>query len=226
MRPLCVAETAWTGSGRTTPMTSTPSVVSAMRRLRAGSAAAVMELQATTSSLAPRASSSSAISSAKASSSAAERSPYGKRAVSPRYRKSSCGSWTRSSCSTVRPPTPESKTAIGRRRGSAGRGGTGRDASPGCLRAPAGLVVLLDVVDRRAELAGDLAGDVVAVAALDRGDRVGEHAGDEQHDRRVLDRALAALAVAGEQPPVDLGVRAAERAVQVVHRGLPPRACG
>ena len=93
-----------------------PSVVSIMRRRSAGSAAEVAVLHATTSSFTDRAMSSSAISTQKRSSSAGERSPYGKRAVSPRYTKSSCGSETSSSCSTVSPPTPESKTPIGRAR--------------------------------------------------------------------------------------------------------------
>ena len=57
-------------SGSTTPITSTPSVVCSIRSRSAGSAAAVAELQATTSSFAPRASSSSAIWSEKRSSSA------------------------------------------------------------------------------------------------------------------------------------------------------------
>ena len=52
-----------------------PSVVCAMRSRSAGSAAAVAELQATTSSFAPRASSSSAHCSAKRSSSACVRVP-------------------------------------------------------------------------------------------------------------------------------------------------------
>ena len=62
MRPLRVAATARSASGRTTPSTSTPSVVSIMRRSRIGRAAAVAELQAITSSFARRRKSSSAIS--------------------------------------------------------------------------------------------------------------------------------------------------------------------
>ena len=62
--PLRVAATAWTAAGCTTPSTSTPSVVCLIRSRNAGSAAAVAELQATTSSLIRRASSSSATSSA------------------------------------------------------------------------------------------------------------------------------------------------------------------
>ncbi len=75
MRPLRVAATACTAPGCTTPSTSTPSVVCIIRSRSAGSATAVAELHATTSSLIRRASSSSAISSENASSSAAVRSP-------------------------------------------------------------------------------------------------------------------------------------------------------
>ena len=121
-RPLRVAATACTAPGWTTPRTSTPSVVCMRRWRSAGSAAAVALLQATTSSFTRRAISSSAISSANASSSRRARSPYGKRALSARYTKSSCGSWTSSSCSTVSPPTPESNTPTGRRRTSSGAG--------------------------------------------------------------------------------------------------------
>ena len=74
-RPLVVAATACTAPGWTTPSTSMPSVVCAIRSRSAGSAAAVAELQATTSSFAPRASSSSAHCSAKRSSSACVRVP-------------------------------------------------------------------------------------------------------------------------------------------------------
>src|SRR3954470_22353665 len=135
IRPLRVAATAPTASGRTTASTSTPSVVSIIRRRSAGSAADVAVLQATTSSFTDRASSSSAISTQKRSSSGAARSPYGKRAVSPRYTKSSCGSWTSSSCSTVRPPTPESKTPIGRARYAAGGAAAGTGPILGAVPA-------------------------------------------------------------------------------------------
>ena len=59
MRPVRVAATARCASGRTTPSTSTPSVVSIMRLRREGRAAAVAELHATTNSFAPRPASSS-----------------------------------------------------------------------------------------------------------------------------------------------------------------------
>ena len=55
IRPLRVAATACTAPGWTTPSTSTPSVVCISRARSAGSAAAVAELQATTSSLIRRA---------------------------------------------------------------------------------------------------------------------------------------------------------------------------
>ena len=84
MRPVCVASTASWDSGATTPITSSVASRAATCASSAGSAAAVAELHATTSSFAPRWSSSSAICSAKPSSSTGERSPYGKRAVSPR----------------------------------------------------------------------------------------------------------------------------------------------
>ena len=83
--PRRVAATAWTAAGWTTPSTSTPSVVCISRSRSAGSAAAVAELQATTSSLIPRAISSSAISSANACSCSGAREPYGSRAESARY---------------------------------------------------------------------------------------------------------------------------------------------
>jgi len=91
-RPLRVAATACTAPGCTTPRTSIPSVVCISRARRAGSAAAVAELQATTRSFTRRARSSSATSSANVSSSACVRPPYGKRAESARYTKSSAGS--------------------------------------------------------------------------------------------------------------------------------------
>jgi hypothetical protein len=72
---LRVAATAWTAPGWTTPSTSTPSVVCIRRSRSAGSAAAVAELQATTSSFTRRAISSSAISSANRSSSGPLREP-------------------------------------------------------------------------------------------------------------------------------------------------------
>src|SRR5918911_3239120 len=51
------------------------------------------------------------------------RGPYGRRAWSPRYTKSSCGIVTRHSWRTVSPPTPESNTPTGRR--STGRSYSG-----------------------------------------------------------------------------------------------------
>src|SRR4051794_36062710 len=131
MRPLRVAATAITAPGWTTPRTSTPSVVCIIRSRSAGSAAADALLQATTSSLIRRVSSSSAISSENASISARGRGPYGTRMVSAKYTKSSCGSCTSSSCSTVSPPTPESNTPTGRRRSASGAGeGTGSAGTP------------------------------------------------------------------------------------------------
>src|SRR3954449_5722073 len=174
MRPLRVAATAPTASGRTTASTSVPSVVSIIRPRSAGRAAAVAVLHATTSSFTPRAISSSAISTQKRSSSAGERSPYGNRAVSPRYTKSSCGRDTRSSWRTVRPPTPESKTPIGRARYAAGGAGTApilgavpagrpvppggrRDGSWGARGMAARLAALLaDLVDRALQRVRDL----------------------------------------------------------------------
>jgi len=79
-----VVATACEASGRTTPSTSTPSVVSSIRLRRLGSAAAVAELHAITSNFVRRCKSSSAISAEKRVSCSGVRSPYGKRAVSPR----------------------------------------------------------------------------------------------------------------------------------------------
>src|SRR4051794_18490432 len=183
-----------------------------MRRRRAGRAAAVAVLHATTSSFTDRAISSSAISTQKRSSSPGERSPYGKRAVSPRYTKSSWGSETSSSWSTVSPPTPESKTAIGRSRGSAA--GTSpivgsRPAATRGRRCDAGLssiaaarssararLLLLrvaDRVDRVLQLAHDRRAQVGARLGLEGDDR-GHDAGDEQDQPDVLDGALTVVA--------------------------------
>jgi len=73
--PVRVLATACEASGRTTPSTSTPSVVSSIRRRRLGSAAAVAELHATTSSFVRRRSSSSAISAENCANCSGERSP-------------------------------------------------------------------------------------------------------------------------------------------------------
>src|SRR3954447_5152539 len=221
IRPLRVAATAPTASGRTTASTSTPSVVSIIRRRRAGSAAAVAVLHATTSSFTDRAISSSAISTQKRSSSPGERSPYGKRAVSPRYTKSSCGSETSSSWSTVSPPTPESKTPIGRARYAAGGAGTAPmvGAGPGGSRGARGKAgpsvgLLADPVDRVLQLVGDLLGDRAALRLVRRGDHDrAHHRRDQQDQRDVLDRALPGL---GPQPLArqhERGVRAAHHPV-------------
>jgi len=73
-------------------------------------------LQATIRSFAPRPSSSSVFATTRSRRSSALFVPYGKWALSPRYRKSSAGSETRHSWSTVSPPTPESNMAIGSER--------------------------------------------------------------------------------------------------------------
>ena len=109
MRRFLVARTAAWASGASTPMTGTASC-----RWRSGSAAAVAELHAATMSFTPCPSRYPAISAAKRRISSSGRGPYGSRAPSPRYTKSSCGSVTRHSCRTVSPPMPESKTPMGR----------------------------------------------------------------------------------------------------------------
>src|SRR5829696_945228 len=187
MRPLRVAATACTAPGWTTPSTSTPSVVCIIRPRSAGRAVAVAELQATTSSLIRRASSCSAMSSEKASSSTAVRSPYGKRAASAKYTKSSCGSCTSSSCSTVSPPTPESNTPTGRRRSSSGRA---RSGTPPVCHAH----LLPHPVDRRLELAHDRVGDPLVRERAARLDDAREDHRDEQDQPDVLHRPLPALA--------------------------------
>src|SRR5688500_5781790 len=186
MRPLRVAATACTAPGWTTPSTSTPSVVCSIRSRSAGSATAVAELQATTSSLIRRASSSSAISSENASSSAAVRSPYGKRAASAAYTKSSCGSCTSSSCSTVSPPTPESKTPTGRRRSSSGAFGT-----PASL--PRRSAAAADSVDGGLQALHHRLGDPRIRERAARLDHPGDQHRHQQHEADVLDRALPAL---------------------------------
>ncbi len=114
----------WPGRPRVPPGVITPISGTAKLRCSSGSAAAVAELQATTISLTPEAARYEAISWANRRIVTAGFVPYGKRpsAESPKYTKSSCGSVTRHSCNTVRPPTPESNTPIGREsiRGSVG----------------------------------------------------------------------------------------------------------
>src|SRR3954471_13176994 len=208
MRPFAVAPTACTAPGLTTPSTSTPRVVSIIRRCSAGSAAAVAELHATTSSFTRRSTSSSATSRLKRSSSSALRPPYGKRAVSPRYTKSSCGSATSSSWSTVRPPTPESKTPIGRSRGTgvtppmlsrrAGRRGHG--GPPAATSSASPLGVARRGVDRVLELADDGLGQV-PVVRLGRRDHCRDQRADEQDHADVLHRPLPRVAAPCAQRP-------------------------
>src|SRR5262245_10590012 len=78
-----------------------------------GIEAEVAALQATTISFTSWPSRKPPISRAKRLISASGRGPYGRRAWSPRYTKSSCGIVTRHSWRTVRPPTPESNTPTG-----------------------------------------------------------------------------------------------------------------
>src|SRR5256714_392141 len=208
MRPLWVASTASWDSGPTTPTTSSASLRAATCASSAPRAAEVAELHATTRSFAPRPSSSSAICSAKPWSSAAERSPYGNRAVSPRYRKSSCGSDTSSSCRTVRPPTPESKTAIGR----------SRNGSPATRPYSHALTSSVHCVQGSLQLLEDRLADLPAadVRALRGGDDAGEDDCDEQDQADVLHRALPGLASA---QPRQRGVCTAHHAVP--HGDLP-----
>ena len=89
-----------------------------------------------------------------ASSSAGVRSPYGKRAASAEVDEVLVrAADTSSSCRTVSPPTPESKTPTGRRRGL----GSARATTPPVCHAagrPCGRARLLaDAVDRGLELA-------------------------------------------------------------------------
>ena len=166
----------------------------------AGSAAAVAELQATTISFASRASSSSAISSENASSSSRLRMPYGKRAASARYTKSSCGRRTSSSCSTVSPPTPESKTPTGRRRSSSGttvrhagslaRARAGRRrrqarAGPASL-PPTSSIASLSLLDRPRWRSVVLKPPLAVTTPA-------SSTADQQDQADVLDRALPAL---------------------------------
>src|SRR6185295_15420675 len=111
IRRVRVACTAAWASGVITPISGTSN-----SRCRSGSAAAVAELHATTSSLTSRAARWLAISCAYRLITSGGLVPYGKRAgsESPKYRKSSLGNDTRHSCRTVSPPTPESNTPIGR----------------------------------------------------------------------------------------------------------------
>src|SRR5262249_33630252 len=95
--------------GAITPTTGTSS-----DDWRAGSAAEVAALHATTISFTPWRSRYPPISCAKRAISPSGRGPYGRRAWSPRETESSWGIVTRHACRTVRPPTPESKTPMGR----------------------------------------------------------------------------------------------------------------
>src|ERR671915_689615 len=212
MRPtlwLLVAFAPSFDSGSTTAMRGMRSASSC---LSAGAAAAVAELQAITRALAPRSRRIAASSRAKSRSSAGARSPYGKRAVSPRYRKSSWGSDTRHSCRTVSPPTPESKTATGSDRGSLttanGRMTGGARAARGRLASELHLLHgLLDLPDDR--VAQLLA--LVGAEALHRGDHSGHHQGDQQDQRHVLHCALPGLAARGGECGVDASHQAVHR---------------
>src|SRR5687768_14129116 len=154
-------------------------------RRSAGSAAAVAELHATTRSFAPSASRICASSSANDSSSSRERGPYGKRAVSPKYTKSSCGSDTRHSWSTVRPPTPESKTAIGSS-GCAAATAPMLPWAPGALGRRSELHLAHRLLDLRQDhVAERLA--LVRLEPVHRRHHACHHERDEQDQRDVLD---------------------------------------
>src|SRR4029453_3323074 len=123
---LRVARAAAEAPGRITPRIGT-----AYPPPRAPSATAVDVLQATTIALTSRSASRSSDSVENARTSSSGRTPYGARALSPRYSVDSAGVRRRISRSTVRPPTPESKTPIGRGSGIGGLGPPGgrRDAA-------------------------------------------------------------------------------------------------
>src|SRR3954453_13575679 len=57
-------------------------------------------------------------------------SPYGCRAVSPRYSSDSCGSWSITDLATVQPPNPESKIPMGASRDDEGTNAQGRWSHP------------------------------------------------------------------------------------------------
>jgi hypothetical protein len=76
-------------------------------------ATAAMVLQATIRSFTCRSSRKSVISIAYWIMVSADFTPYGTRAVSPKYRMFSCGRWRMSARATVSPPMPESNTPIG-----------------------------------------------------------------------------------------------------------------
>src|SRR6185503_10533225 len=95
--------------------------------------------------------------------------------------ESSCGSETSSSCRTVSPPTPESKTPIGRARVASG-GGAGTAPMVGAVsggrrvpprgvrrdgpRGRAACALLADLVDRGLQRVRDLLGDAQALGAV------------------------------------------------------------
>ena len=136
-RPLCVAATGLLGL-RADDADHVDADVVPKRSCSAGSAAAVAELHATTSSFAPRSSSSSAIWSANPCSSSGERVAVREARGVAQVQEVLVRQRTSSSCRTVSPPTPESKTPTGRRRtaSSAARAATGRGRARG--RGPAG----------------------------------------------------------------------------------------
>ena len=117
------------------------------------------------------------------------------RGVGRGRRSPRAGSCTSSSCRTVSPPTPESKTAIGRARGSAGReataamvggpapratAGTPR-VSPSCAATPS----IVDLIFSVTASAMPLPFTPPAASTT-----AANSAGDEQDQRDVLDRPL------------------------------------
>src|SRR5215217_1751476 len=120
--------------------------------------------------------------------------------------KSSCGSDTRHSCSTVRPPTPESKTATGSYRPEPAKAAYGRRPRGRVVRwqarvafaplaLPSSRESELHLADRLLDLADDHVAELLALVrseALHRRDHSRHHERDEQDQRYVLDRALAA----------------------------------
>src|SRR5690606_19926950 len=108
MHPLREAAQAACAPGSTTPITGTD-----RRSRRVSSATADAVLQAITTCLTPRPASSCAACTEYFRTVSGLLVPYGKRAVSPRYMKCSCGNAALRARSTVSPPTPESNTPIG-----------------------------------------------------------------------------------------------------------------
>ena len=188
------SSTACTASGPTTPSTSTPSVVWSMRARSAGSAAARRRVAGHDEQLgAPREQLLGDLQ-REALELLGGRSPYGKRAVSPRYRKSSCGSCDEQLVQHGEPADPgvedrDRAVCADRRQCAARRRAYGQ--SRRAAGTTVGLTCRLHALDRLLELTDDGLRDAAALEALAGGDDARQHGCDEQDQRRRTRRCPA-----------------------------------